>query len=131
MDKWIQLQNNDGTDNLYPVEKIDLLWQNSSPTSNFSAQTVSINLSGYDRLLLVFVMMKSGDDSYCQGFIVDKSHTKWTCGGLYQNTYVSRLVDVSDSGVTFGSGYASSTSNQSAVIPNEIYGIKLKTHDLR
>jgi len=57
MNKIVQLQNPNG-DNIYPIgyaqggTKMDLLWTNPNPTSAFNPQTVSLDLSEYDLILI-------------------------------------------------------------------------------
>lgn len=112
---------------------MDLLWTNASPTSDFSAQTVSLDLSGYSMLLIktkpyttytgdltINNILRVGDtvpligDSLCVGTAERRA----------------RKATSSVSGVTFGSGefytgYQSSATIQNVqCTPLYIYGIR-------
>lgn len=47
---------------------MDLLWENSSPTASFGAQTITINLNAYSSLLVTYLVL-SGNTSYAE-FII-------------------------------------------------------------
>ena len=104
---------------------VDLLWTNASPTSAFSPQTVSIDLSGYSNILVKCTLVMASNISYDAFFWLDKNSAAWLLSGISQSTLVSRAVSsVNSSGITFEQAYVSSTVNNLAVIPVQIYGIK-------
>lgn len=128
--KIIQMTDANG-DNLYPIAygqggvKLDLLWTNPSPTSSFSAQTVSINLSDYDVLFIchysdyaqnprpqrvVSVALKS----YGYGMLVDGS-----------NLWPRRNVVVTNTGVQFTDAVANGSTSNGFCVPQYIYGLKM------
>lgn len=102
-----------------------LLWTNASPASSFAAQTIGIDLSGYDAVY----------------FLLNVSNTTWgqtrrfggVCmkGDTYTASYVNgeksvflREVTVSASGVAFAAGYSGTTASGGSAVPYQIYGIK-------
>jgi uncharacterized repeat protein (TIGR02543 family) len=117
------------------AETKKLLWTNASPTSTFAAQTVSLALSGYDaveieyyastsKAVLDVTKKKIGASSMLTGYLNPQS----TNGYI---NLLSRLFDVTTSGITFKGGFAKRTSdssttsnNNSYCVPYKIYGIK-------
>lgn len=117
-----------------------LLWSNPSPTSNFSAQTIPLDLSEYSFVGITMRKAKpSGDDAALHFNIVGVGWTNArvfghasSLGYIYDSY---RNVTVTTSGVTFSSGYetgltsqgyivGNSSANTAQAIPCEIYGIK-------
>lgn len=102
----------------------ELLWTNASPTSSFAAQTVSLDLSGYDAVLIdVNCAYEFPDFGTCFVCMVGR--------GVYmdvwnptQNSKYFREATVASTGVTFGQGYFSTGANNNCAIPFRIYGIK-------
>lgn len=117
------------------AETKKLLWTNAKPTSDFATQTVSLTLSGYDaveieyyastsKAVLDVTKKKIGESSMLTGYLNPQS----TNGYI---NLLSRLFDVTTSGITFKAGFAKRTSDSSTVatnnsycIPYKIYGIK-------
>jgi len=105
----------------------DLLWTNPSPTSSFAAQTVSLDLSGYDSVVIDFRFNSStGRFVRKLGRVGEEMYAD-----MSYNYFGWRNVSVQTSGVTFtaysyytsyGGGSASSTAD--AMIPVRIFGIK-------
>ena len=117
------------------VETKTLLWTNASPTSVFTAQTVSLALSGYDAVEIV-----------CRYSRTDDTRTRYVCDvgssssmywfyytatdGKYTGVRSRNVVSVSTTGVTFDTcmgkpvNSSTSTTNDGYIIPIEIYGIK-------
>ena len=109
------------------------LWINASPTSDFATQTISLNLSGYEYVLVRYLystdyqslnqiaIVKVGGDAYLT-----------FTGGASTNIYLSqRTISVGSDSVVFGAPvyktYASTskpTANNKYCIPVEIIGIK-------
>ena len=109
------------------------LWTNASPTSNFAAQTISLNLNGYEYVLVRYLystdyqsqnqiaIVKVGGDAYLT-----------FTGVASTNIYLSqRTISVGSDSMTFGEPvyktYASTsnpTANNKYCIPVEIIGIK-------
>ena len=102
------------------------VWQNASPISNFSAQTVSVTIPA-NAMVMVFASWSTEDASnvIC-GFASvgerGRVYTQW-------NDRAGRLFTVSTTGVAFQSGmYGSKTdslaANNAYIIPQAIYVIK-------
>jgi hypothetical protein len=111
--------------------KFDLLWENPSPTDNFAAQTVTVDLSKYNLCAIQF----SADNSYSRAGAVAigliPSKVVMTCGSQKTtiNTMMRRTATISTDSIKFDSGYYwnSSESFKSATdccVPQKIYGIK-------
>ena len=109
-----------------------LLWTNPNPTSNFSSQSIPLDLSGYDAVDVVAVVSRtSGKMETCRiyfGAPVDQ--------GLYflgdDATKHARDLSINTSGITFQNGYyqymesgSAKTSDSGQAIPYKIYGVKL------
>ena len=108
--------------------KIDLLWTNQSPGTSFAAQTVVLDLAGYD---FVMVLAATGttavnaetfialvDDGASYNIFLRNYNTST------QYNYLRRFT-VDNSGVTFASGLRDTTENNTYAIPQKIFGIKL------
>ena len=105
---------------------IDLLWTNSDPTSNFSAQTVSIDLSSYSHAIIVGSLTTSSTSAKVSTF--GKIGDKFALCGIAAATSGNRFArnaDVTSSGVDFTTGYQNTTAGTGYMIPQEIYGVKL------
>ena len=109
------------------------LWTNASPTSNFATQTISLNLNGYEYVLVRYLystdyqsqnqiaIVKVGGDAYLT-----------FTGVASTDIYLSqRTISVGSNSVAFGAPvyktYASTskpTANNKYCIPVEIIGIK-------
>ena len=113
-----------------------LLWTNASPSSSFAAQTVSLDLSGYDAVFVISNMMTTGENN--TGVFVKKGLATETNIVMYgaivaasAMTVQRRGVTATDTGVVFSdaklkaatSTSAGSTEN-SRCIPLYIFGIK-------
>ena len=111
------------------------LWQNASPTSNFAAQTINLDLSEYDYVLIEIKsyvnysftenqLVRVGAEDYITAKYDIQSQTSYI-------TLTSRLATVTNTGIVFTQGcakYMSASSpagvNASYCIPVRIYGIK-------
>ncbi|MBQ5658679.1 MAG: hypothetical protein IIV02_04015 [Peptococcaceae bacterium] len=108
----------------------DLLWENASPTSNFAAQTISVDLNKYNFILVGYAAEASSPNNMQFRILLnDELKTSYI-------QYISRLnlsyrkVSIKAEGISFGSGsrsdYGGNTvvEDLGAVIPFRIYGIK-------
>lgn len=103
------------------------LWENASPSSDFAAQTISLDLTGYDFVMVVYqhwTTSNVNNSAFCR---------IGEYGRLMSHDYTLAYRDyhLETTGVYFNIGllvatYNSSnvTQNTSAVIPLQIYGIK-------
>lgn len=101
------------------------LWENKKLTDNFPAQTIALDLAGYDCVYVEAV--RSTEDNKISG------RTRVSVGGLSgylmgttnQFALTRREVSATTTGVTFSGFYSANTSNGSSnEIPYRIYGIK-------
>ena len=105
---------------------IKLLWENASPLSNFDAQTIELNLTEYDAVIITAI----GDNDTIQ-YIVNplflRKGEKGELSSRYYRSYNSmqvRVVEVFDTGVKFHAGYGGNANRTGVLMPNGIYGIK-------
>lgn len=100
-----------------------LLWTNSSPSSNFTAQTIPLDLSAYSCFLTICYRQTTMQDdisTFCTFHIKDV--TSVCLGGAASP--LRRAATFTDIGVTFGTGYNAGTAGTQFMIPYQIYGIK-------
>lgn len=111
-----------------------LLWTNSDPDSGFSAQTIPLDLSGYDEVEIYFKYrnVPAENHDYFQKFLVGSGGIAWhTYSKITEGTkFVScRDCTVTSSGVTFSVGRIGATNattmtdTPAAMVPLRIYGI--------
>lgn len=101
------------------------LWANQNPTSNFSAQTVSLDLSAWS--MLAIVTRFSATHNYRTiNFVRVGDTCPLDTGNFFSTMYTAkRSAAVSTSGVTFSTGYRNTTgtSGTEYCIPLAIYGV--------
>lgn len=104
-----------------PSEYRKLLWTNQSPTSSFTAQTVSLDLSDYDAVEIYAKRLISVD-----GFIETRVSvgTVGAICGIYGSNGLYRSATVSTTGIVFASCYTDGVANNDYLAPVYIYGIK-------
>lgn len=109
---------------------MDLLWENADPTSAFTAQTISLDLSGYQSVIIKFILDNAYSSysnvvTYTLGMVDTYSGIvlmSLTTSGSSREHY--RQYTISSSGVAFLGGYRSSDARNSVFVPIEIYGIR-------
>ena len=99
-----------------------LLWTNPAPTSNFSAQTVSLDLSGYDAVCIITKTTATSDYRYWQFGLVGHSISMMNKSST-SATLAGRAAEVTTSGITFSNGYNNATAGAANCVPWYIYGI--------
>lgn len=106
------------------------LWKNASPTSTFGEQTISLDLSGYD-MVLVRARLHTTTSHFCPVVMVDIGGNKGLLCGNPHARIARRLVTAKAAGVTFEGavyfanyGETTSTANNDYLIPVSIHGIK-------
>lgn len=105
-----------------PEDAPVLLWSNRAPSSNFSAQTIELDLREYDGVIIEANSSTNNRYTFTRGYI--KKNDTSTDFGIGGHVGV-RTVKVNDAGVTFGLAYYSDTlSTQDRCIPINIYGVK-------
>ena len=109
------------------------LWTNASPTSDFVAQTISLNLSDYEYVLVRYLYSTNYQDIDQIAIVkVGRDAYLTFTGAVSTSIYISqRTINVGSNSVAFGAPVyktCASTSNPTAnnkyCIPIEIIGIK-------
>lgn len=123
------------SDDVGAMAKWALLWENANPTSSFAAQTVSLNLSGYDAVMVIFNCDTADGSAIYQAHmsnitpvgkkgvslhIITAFGQAWPGGG-YDSF---RTYDVTTSGIAFNNCYERGNEHNTTQIPAYIYGIK-------
>lgn len=103
--------------------QVDLLWTNPNPSSNFSAQTVVIDLSDYDAVRITFISNMNSPVAYTQDADID-SYTHNLFAVSAAPARQSRQFTLSSTGIVFSNGATGSTSGSQYGVPIKIYGIK-------
>ena len=110
-------------DDVGAMSKWDLLWTNASPSSSFAAQTVSLDLSGYDAVLVTSCLATSATNQD-NAMLVMVGDSARLCGTDNANNAFNRELTVLSSGVQFYSGQTGTSSQNASRIPLKIFGIK-------
>lgn len=117
------------------VEKRTLLWTNGNPTATFSTQTISLSLSDYDSVEVVYKLHQGQQVNLTpqRAYKGEKTITVAASGvsGYFLGAFASiaREMQMSATGVIFGSasivlGTGSWATDDRGLIPYKIYGIK-------
>lgn len=103
----------------------DLLWTNASPGSSFGAQSIAVDLSGYD-FILIYSFWSTGYLQYIAPFIAFVPFPSSVIQAVQNNNAASleREFAVTSSGVRFNKATRGSNTDNSCLIPVRIYGIK-------
>lgn len=114
-------------DDVGAMSKWELLWTNASPSSAFAAQTIALDLSGYDFVMVVFQHWTSSDvnnSAFCRvgAYGRIESHDYSLAYRDYHPEATGVYFNVGILVASYGS--SSVQQNTSAVIPLQIYGIK-------
>lgn len=103
------------------------LWTNSDPSSNFSAQTVPLDLSGYSVIAIACKQQNSTSIDMaipCLGFV---GNTLQCCVPNIGSTqyFYKRTATIASTGITFSTGYRNTTGTTGTnyCIPVAIYGV--------
>lgn len=110
---------------------MDLLWENASPPSDFAAQTITLDLSPYNFIDIGFYWYIGNSDYgiFWQRFKVGFENKQYAFRADNSAWIDIRELIVSTTGVTFSAskesqGTGSTSNNNSATIPYQIYGIR-------
>ena len=121
-------------DDVGAMSKWELLWTNASPLSDFNAQTLSIDLSDYDAVLIA--VTRSPDTGYTQKFyslmlVGEVGIIQYVTASATNVAFIDRYFTVSSSGIDVTAahlavqGSASSQQDRTRyLIPYKIFGIK-------
>ena len=111
-----------------------LLWENAKPDSTFSAQTVSLDLAGYE---IIHIEYYYPSDAVGRGLVASQSAANiegnsirlMIVSGISSNPYAqSRDATINANGITFTAGNRAGSTNNNACTPVRIYGLKGVTH---
>ena len=99
-----------------------LLWENPSPTVGFGAQTVQLDLSKYEFVLITF--RHFNDNAAERSWLVRKNGVATVCDAPSPSTSANprRNATATNSGVTFSAGFNDSYA-ANGIIPIAIYGV--------
>ncbi len=117
-------------DDVGAMSKWVLLWTNASPTSTFGAQTIPLDLSDYDAIVVTSKHWTDNDARRNEIAFVGSSRMILTVQSPTNiKIQTLRLYSVSTTGVTFEGGKGTNDSlgtydSNYAIIPLAIYGIK-------
>lgn len=112
---------------------LKLLWENASPLSDFPAQQVGVDLTGYNAVLVLFAHSTTEHDmiSAFAPIAIQGSASRAGFIGYNDAYYIAtyRTFVAAGGYVEFGSGMASqnnadATQQDWAMIPRSVYGIK-------
>lgn len=104
----------------------DLLWTNPSPTANFGAQSISVDLSDYSWFAVELQFSTTDGIPALQEFRVDEVQKVLAIVARTLNRVGGRRVTWSASAktLTFEGAYYNGGANNAYAIPLRIYGIK-------
>lgn len=139
LEKYAKLSDFENTDNGVTINtgiSMELLWENVSPSSTFAGQTIAMDLSDYDAIML-FAYSRSGTTNNPENYEISQMCMKGETSIITVYRWLSieifgRLITVNQAGVNISEGkYASGSAtswidatNRDIVIPIKIYGIK-------
>ena len=115
---------------LNDVPHYTLLWTNPNPTSSFSAQTISLDLSKYDQVEIVFKQTAGSTALLTTKSMVGMNGKMLAYGYSDARELDARAYEVTTSGIKFNAGYwilvsdSTGTANANYCTPYKIYGIK-------
>lgn len=124
-------QYNPNTGDFKGAYSMDLLWENASPNSDFAAQTLALDVTGYAFIAIVCLYNQDYPTQTTCFFHVDRGTAELSVVYRTDSMYIStRNATVDATGITFGKGYrqslaaSSTTSDNGNCLPLIIYGIK-------
>lgn len=126
--KIVQLRDENGN-NIYPLSyvssNVDLVYTNSTITSDYATGTFEIDLSTYSMVVICYKYSKSlTTDVFGSVIPVGMSSIDIVMNTAAADVY-RRSVDVSSTGVTFsGCVKSTSTASNGFMIPYKVYGIR-------
>lgn len=100
-----------------------LVWTNPSPSSNFAAQTLALELGNYDAVV-IYVKQDTSTNYGAFCFAAMDINTTIFTKGQTNGTMFGRYITASGAGITFSNGYSGSSTGAQYAIPLYVYGIK-------
>lgn len=111
------------------VSGAELLWENASPSSEFSAQTVAVNNAGYD--LILILAKENNNREHKVSVLVENYDSFRIMSHDGYNEYRRGVIGTGSISFeaayyvpTYGEGTANHKTSASYLIPTAIYGIK-------
>ena len=107
---------------------LTLLWDNPSPDNSFAAQTINIDLSGYDWFAVRAKFSNASPSNLPLAiFTVDEDGKRIQSVAGDTSRVGSRYFQYSttDMTMTFQVAYYNGSTNNSSCVPLEIYGVNL------
>ena len=110
--------------------KLALLWENPSPSSDYSGGTLSIDLSGYDCIVVTSGYTGTSPVFNASAFKGETTRISAVVHASTNNNLIVRPYDVSDSSIVIGNctlytqGQSSGADRPGYLKPIKIYGIK-------
>ena len=107
-----------------PVEDLKpvLLWENSNPTAEFTAQTISLDLTDYAGVIVEFYY--NINSQYVSSRVYAKKtdifSNKFGGGFVAEDANAMNILALNDNGIQF----SNASPNKTACIPYKIYGVK-------
>lgn len=105
--------------------KLDLLWANEDPYAPFAEQTINIDYSNY-KLLIITWCPNAGNvhNLITYLFVVGVLENRVSLSYYYNTSTLSRGIKLNDANIYFGEGSENSASNNDALVPYGIYGVR-------
>lgn len=106
---------------------VQRLWINQNPTSNFAAQSVSVDLTGYDYYEIQLRFSTSNNyATEIKRFPVDEQPNQLTIVTLGQNRTGGRHVtySIANKQLTFDAASYNGATNNAYAIPLYVWGVK-------
>ena len=101
-----------------------LLWTNTTPTNAFSKQTINLDLSAYDGVIIEYRESTSNNNISAVIKAAKGSFNNFG-GGYGSDTGKARnILSVNNNGISFDSAIGNEGTNNSILIPLKIYGYK-------
>ena len=124
------IQNTNVGDEITDIKTFNFitkLWENPEPTQSYGASTINLSSSDYDMLLIIFNAYAS--QGQYDSTIVNKGNNIRLISASYtgttSQTFLRNISRVSDTNFTVAGAYINGTQNNNALIPYQIYGIKM------
>ena len=121
----------------FPVDggfALEKLWENEAPTTEFAAQTVSLDLSQYELFLVTVMCPDDSSGTYRELSFLAFKNVLSTMQSVFVGGYgpgvYNRPFQILENGVNFSDAMQSYNNQNYKVIntnliPHQIYGIKL------
>ena len=111
---------------LKEIATLDLLWENASPTSEYNDQRISMNLTKYKFVYILYILSTSVAEYI--GGLFKPNIGRMNCFTMNPQLRY-RNVTVSNTGISFNEGWlvtgvTSENKDNNQMIPYKIYGVK-------